>query len=132
MNMLKQWRIVLLSILGILALCGLGRSTNPDQTAYETFAVDQIGNLASDQCDRAPEGLGILLQGACRAAISAYKPQLSPLLATATTRQDYGLFSIYQSNISIPTANFSAKVESIGIFNHFFIYKFPSQGENRG
>jgi Domain of unknown function (DUF4359) len=123
--MIKQWRILLLSMLGIVAVCGVSRLTNPDQAAYENFAIDQIGNLASDQCDRAPEGLGILLQGACRAAIDAYKPQLSPLIGTATRRQDYGLFSIYQSDISIPTANLSVKVESIGIFNHFFIYKVP-------
>jgi hypothetical protein len=99
--------------------------TNPDRAAYENYAIEQIGNLARDQCDRAPAGLGILLQGPCRAAIEAYKPQLRPLLAATTIRKNWGLFSIYRSDISIPVVNFQAQVESIGIFNNFFTYKAP-------
>jgi Domain of unknown function (DUF4359) len=118
---MKLWQIVLLGVLGLSAL-GL---TNPDPTAYETFAIKQVGNLAKEQCSQAPAGLGILIQGPCRAAVEAYQPQLRPLLATTTTRQNLILFSIYRSDISIPAAKFNAKVESIGIGNHFFIYKAP-------
>jgi Domain of unknown function (DUF4359) len=118
---MKLWQIVLL---GVLGLCALGL-TNPDPGAYEVYAIEQIGNLAKDQCTQAPAGLGILIQGPCRAAVEAYKPQLRPLLATTTTRQNFILFSIYRSDISIPAANFNAKVESIGIGNHFLIYKAP-------
>ncbi len=118
---MKLWQIVLL---GVLGLCVLGL-TNPDPAAYEIYAVEQAGNLAKEQCTQAPAGLGILIQGPCRATVEAYLPQLRPLLAATTTRQNLILFSIYRSNISIPAANFNAKVESIGIGNHFFIYKAP-------
>ena len=116
---MKLWQIVLL---GVFGACGLGL-TNPDPAAYELYAVEQVGNLAQEQCQQAPAGLGILIKGPCRAAIAAYKPQLQPLLAATTTRQNLILFSIYRSDISIPAANFSAKVESIGVFNHFFSYR---------
>jgi Domain of unknown function (DUF4359) len=119
---MKQWQVILL---GILALLGLAALTNPDRAAYETYAVEQIGNLARDKCNQAPGGFGVVIEGPCRAAIDAYKPQLRPLLAATTTRQNWGLFSIYRSDISIPAVNFQARVESIGIFNNFLIYKFP-------
>jgi hypothetical protein len=118
---MKWWQIVLL---GAFGLCGLG-AANPDRAAYEFYAVDRVGDIVSAQCDRAPDGLGILLQGPCRAAIDSYKPQIRPLLAATTTRQNWILFSIYRSDISIPSINFNAQVESIGILNHFFTYKTP-------
>jgi Domain of unknown function (DUF4359) len=118
---MARWQIVLL---GIFALCGLAL-TNPDRAAYETYAVEQIGNLARNQCDRDPGGLGILVQGPCRAAVTAYLPQLRPLLSATTSRQNLYLFSIYRSDISVPVANFNTRIESIGIFNRFFTYKAP-------
>jgi hypothetical protein len=122
---MRQWQIVLLSILAGCGLGGMMALSNPDRSDYENYAVEQIGNLAKDQCDRAPAGLGILLQGPCRAAIEAYKPQLRPLLAATTSRQNWIFFSIYRSDISIPIVNLNARVESIGIFNNFFTYKTP-------
>jgi hypothetical protein len=123
--MMAQWQVV---PIGLLTVCGLGGMmmlTNPDRMAYEAYAVDRVGELAKDQCDRAPAGLGIVLQGPCRAAIESFKPQLKPLLAASTSRQNFMFFSIYKSDISVPAASLNAKVESIGIFNNFFTYKAP-------
>jgi hypothetical protein len=122
---MKQLQIILLSIVAGCGLGGVMALTNPDRSAYENYAVDRIGDLAKDQCDRAPAGLGVLLQGPCRAAIEVYKPQIRPLLAATTTRQNLVVFSIYRSDISIPAANLNAQVESIGIFDRFFTYKTP-------
>jgi Domain of unknown function (DUF4359) len=119
---MKLWQIVSIGILGV---CGLGLLTNPDRDAYETYAVDRIGELAKDQCDRAPAGLGVLIEGPCRAAIAAYKPQIRPLLAATTSRQNWLILSIYRSDISVPAVNFNGRVESIGMFNNFFTYKAP-------
>jgi Domain of unknown function (DUF4359) len=122
---MRQWQIVLLSIVAGCGLGGIMALTNPSRSAYEIYAVERIGDLAKDQCDRAPAGLGVLLQQPCRAAIEAYKPQLRPLLAATTNRQNWILFSIYRSDISIPVVNLNARVESIGIFDRFFTYKTP-------
>lgn len=122
---MKGWQVLLL---GIYVGCGLGglmALTNPDRVAYEDYAVERISDLARDQCDRAPAGLGVILQGPCRAAIDSFKPKIRPLLAATTSRQNYIFFSIYKSDISIPAVNFNARVESIGIFNNFFTYKTP-------
>jgi hypothetical protein len=120
---MKGWQIGLLGTLGLL--CGLGFLTNPDLVAYEDYAVEQAGNLARAECDRAAGGLSVLVKEPCHAAIEAYKPQIKPLLSATTTRQDWGLFSIYRSDISIPVVNFNGRVESIGLFDRFYTYKTP-------
>jgi Domain of unknown function (DUF4359) len=115
-------------LLGIVAGCGLGWVmflTNPSRAAYESFAVDRIGELAKDKCDHAPDGLGVFIQGPCRAAIEAYKPELRPILVAATSRQNWVLFSIYRSKIMVPIVNLQVQVESIGIFDRFFVYRTP-------
>jgi hypothetical protein len=120
-----KWQI---GLLGIVVGCGLGglmALTNPNRAAYESFAVDRIGELAKDKCDHAPDGLGVFIQGPCRAAIEAYKPELRPVLAATTSRQNWVLFSIYRSNIMVPIVNLQVRVESIGIFDRFFVYKTP-------
>jgi hypothetical protein len=99
--------------------------TNPSRSAYESYAVDRIGELAEAKCDHAPDGLGVFIQGPCRAAIEAYKPELRILLAAATSRQNWVLFSIYRSNMMVPIVNLPVRVESIGIFDRFFTYKTP-------
>jgi hypothetical protein len=122
---MARLQLVLLSSLAVCGLGGIMALTNPDRSAYEVYAVEQLVNLARNQCDRAPSGFRAVLQGPCRAAIESIKPQLGPMLAAATTRQNYILFSIYRSDISIPSANFNAQIESIGILNSFYTYKTP-------
>ena len=120
-----KWQIGLLMIVAGAGLSGVMALTNPSRSAYESFAVDRIGDLAKDKCDQAPNGLGVLIQGPCRAAIEAYKPQLRPILAATTSRQNWVLFSIYRSNILVPIVNLQVQVESVGIFDRFFVYKTP-------
>jgi Domain of unknown function (DUF4359) len=122
---MKQWQIILLGLIAGCGLVGVMVLTNPDRSAYEHYAVDRIGDLAQAECDHAPAGLGVLVQETCRAAVAAYKPQLQPLLAATTSRQNWRLFSIYRSNISIPAVNLNVQVEAIGIFDRFFVYKAP-------
>jgi Domain of unknown function (DUF4359) len=121
---MARWQIVLISILTVCGLGGIMTLTNPERADYEDYAVEQLGHLAISQCDRVP-AFGTVLQEPCRAALAAIKPQIRPMLAAATTRQNFIIFSIYRSNISIPAANFHAKVESIGLFSHFYTYKTP-------
>jgi hypothetical protein len=122
---MKGWQIGLLGIFAGFSIGGLMALTNPNRAAYEDYAVDRVSSLARDQCDRAPAGFGVMLQGPCRAAVEAFKPQIRPLLAATTSRQNWIFFSVYKSDISIPAIDFKARVESIGIFNNFFTYKTP-------
>lgn len=120
---MTRWKIVLLSIFAVCGLLGIAVLSNPDRSDYEVYAVEKLADLARNQCDLAPGGFGTILKEPCRAAISAIKPELRPIVAQATTRQNLIIFSIYRSNISIPAANLHTQVESIGIFNRFYTYR---------
>jgi Domain of unknown function (DUF4359) len=120
-----RWQLVLLIILGIGGAISIAALTNPDRSDYEVYAIEQVGNLATSQCNRAPDGFKIVLQEPCRAAIAALKPQIQMILAANTTRQNYILFSIYRSKLSIPSVKLNTQVESIGIFKNFYTYKTP-------
>lgn len=122
---MARWQIVLFSIFAGCGLGGIMALTNPDRSAYETYAVEQISNLAKERCERATNELGIVVQGPCRAAIAAFKPRILPLLTATTSRKNFIIFSIYRSTISIPAVNLNAEVESIGILNNFLTYKTP-------
>jgi Domain of unknown function (DUF4359) len=122
---MMKWQVGLLGIVAGSGLVGVMALTNPSRAAYENYAVDRIGALAKEKCDNAPDGLGVFIQGPCRAAIEAYKPELRAILAAATSRQNWVLFSIYRSNIMVPIVNLQVQVESIGIFDRFFVYKTP-------
>lgn len=119
------WQTGLVVIVVGSGLGGVMALTNPSRAAYEGYAVDRIGELAKDQCNRAPNGLGAMIQGPCRAAIEAYQPQLQPILATVTSRQNWMFFSIYRSSLMVPIVNLQVDVESIGILDRFFTYKTP-------
>jgi Domain of unknown function (DUF4359) len=99
--------------------------TNPTHAAYETYAVEQITNLAKEQCNRAPSKYGILLQEPCRTAIEVFKPHLGLLVLANTQRHNWYFVSFYRSDISIPAANFNGQLETIGILNNFYTYKTP-------
>lgn len=120
-----RWQVSVIGILTLLGVGGVMALTNPQQDAYEAYAIEQIANRAKDECNKAPAGFRGVLQEPCRAAIAAAKPQIRLLLRTATTRQNFVLFSIYKSDLSEPALNFQAQVETIGIFNHFYTYKLP-------
>ncbi len=96
--------------------------TNPSQAAYTDYAMGQIEDLAKSQCDRAPGGFSLILQEPCRAAITALKPRIQPLIANHSSCRNLLLLSLCRSNISISDLNFQVQVESIGILDRFYTY----------
>jgi Domain of unknown function (DUF4359) len=119
------WRVPLIGVVALLGLGGIMILTNPQSDAYGVYAIEQIANRARDECNKVPAGFGVVLQGPCRAAIDAAKPQIRPLLNAATTRQNFVFFSIYRTDLSVPSLNFHTQVETIGVFNNFYTYKMP-------
>jgi hypothetical protein len=122
---MARWQTISLGLFvlaGVLALMGL---TNPDGAAYEGYIAEQIADRASAECDKAPGGFAEVLRDPCAAGIRSAMPHVKHVISTATIRQDFLLFSVYSSEISIPQIQFTAKVESIGAFDRFYTYKLP-------
>lgn len=114
-------------ITGLLALLGLGTVmvlTNPGQTPYEEFAVQKLSEYGKTQvCNTLPNVLGNSLREQCSTMVDTTRPHLKPLIGNNTKRQNFLLFSLYQTDLAIgpmiPTYHF----ETIGVFQTFFVVK---------
>jgi Domain of unknown function (DUF4359) len=113
--------------LGTLILGGLGVTmvlTNPQSSNYEAYAGDRLnGYLKDNICQQDRAGLGELFQSQCKLMLETATPQVGKLVATQTKRQNFFFFSLYQSNLSLPSPLPSYQVNTIGAFNQFFVYQ---------
>jgi Domain of unknown function (DUF4359) len=138
--MVKSWQIKswqwIAGLVG-LSLVGIGGVmlvTNPDQDAFEAYAIAQ---LKSELCPEIP--LGFAKQ--CPKAVDDNRAYLKNLIRKNTTRQDYFFFSHYQTHLSVrslvPETIWSAlailpiptsyRLESVGMFGQFFVYNAKAQ-----
>jgi Domain of unknown function (DUF4359) len=121
------------ALVGVAAAMAL---TNPNQAAYEEYAVDQLSiYLETDGCSKAPDFLGTVLQDQCAQLIQQNREPLKQFIASGTQRQNYYLLSIYKTNLApdlllppiisdvIPSYHF----ETVGLFQNFFIFKAQEQ-----
>jgi Domain of unknown function (DUF4359) len=128
---LGQWQRNLVSTGVGVALVGSGLvATNPSQKTYETYLVKQLENRIQQECSRAASPiLGILANKTCYSigsmGDSYIKELANSMIAANTSRQDFGILSIYSTQVSVPQVNFVGKVSAIGAFNNFLIYQTP-------
>ncbi|MDJ0687896.1 MAG: DUF4359 domain-containing protein [Xenococcaceae cyanobacterium MO_188.B32] len=113
--------------IGSIALTGLGillSLTNPGQKAYEKYASQTLNvYLKENVCTQLPPEISKFLQSHCHSLVDTIRPQLSQIIARQTTRQNFILFSIYQTDLSIPASLPDYQVRTIGILKQFFIYE---------
>jgi Domain of unknown function (DUF4359) len=130
LNMQKWQSVTIGAGLG-LAIIGLAMAfTNPSPQQYEDFVVGQLKNRLQAECSQAGNNLlGALANTTCRTMTAMGEPYVSqalkPLVSDGTKRYDFLLFSIYVTDLSISQLNFSGRVESIGAFNSFLVYRLP-------
>jgi hypothetical protein len=120
----------LTKVIGLIALAGLGGAmaiTNPSQKAYEEYAIKQLTSyLKQNVCTQAPETLGKVLQHQCYTIVDLGRPQIKELIALRTKRQNFLLFSIYRTELSVPSPLPSYHFETVGAFQKFYVYEAES------
>ncbi|NER00021.1 MAG: DUF4359 domain-containing protein [Cyanothece sp. SIO2G6] len=130
----------------IAAVCGVGivggaialLVTNPNQEAYEAYAVTQ---LQSQLTDGVCEDVPALLEGMCSSAVENNDQLLGRIIESSTTRRNYYVLSIYETDIDpvstltqLLPGNLSLSVgetqgvpsyhaETVGILGRFITYK---------
>jgi len=95
---------IALPVVGIAALgAGIALAvTNPSQVAYEVYATRRLTEyLTENFCPQTSQVLGINIREGCAEAIQQNQEQLRQFIAKSTERQNFGLFSIYQTNLSL-------------------------------
>lgn len=116
-------------IIGV-SLLGVGVATivtNPDQAGYERYAAQRLTvYLQENACAKAG-----ILEDTCESALRDNQDQLRQFISTNTERHNYGLWSIYETNLSpddiLPSAVSgllpSYHFETVGVFSSFYTYK---------
>jgi Domain of unknown function (DUF4359) len=109
--------------IAIAVLSGLGVSlvmTNPNQLAYEAYATKQLSSYLKDTvCADAPAVFDLRKQ--CRLMVNSNQAEIRQFVAKNTHRQNFILFSIYTTDLSVGSFMPSYEVETIGIFHRFSI-----------
>ncbi len=119
---------IALSIVG-LALVGAGvamAATNPNDEAYQAYATEQLTvRLQETVC----QDLGVeFLQQQCNNALKSGQEKLKATIAQGTQRQNFVLFSIYKTDLTLPIPLVPKfQVETVGAMNSFHIYKVQKQ-----
>jgi Domain of unknown function (DUF4359) len=119
---------IALSIAG-LALAGVGvamAATNPNEAAYQEYATAQLTErLQESVC----QDIGVeFLKQQCTNALKSGQAELKATIAQGTQRQNFVLFSLYKTDLSIPIPLVPKfRVETVGAVNSFHIYKVQKQ-----
>ena len=96
--------------------------TNPGQDAYEAFATHAaIDYLKVEVCAKAPTAFG--LQKLCQSELESNQAKITKIITDGTQRQNFVLFSLYTTDLSISPDLPSYHVESVGVLGQFIIYK---------
>jgi hypothetical protein len=118
---------IFLSVVGVglLGLAGLMAVTNPDERAFGEFALVQV---KVQGCKEVPK----FLREQCPQFIQDNQGQVKKLILQSTDRQNYGLFSVYQTNLStrsiVPDLPIfldlpAFQLETVGLMGKFYIYQ---------
>ncbi len=111
--------------LGVLGFAGLLAVTNPDDSAFGEFALDQV---KTQGCKEVPK----IIREQCPRFVQENQAQVKKLIAQSTTRQNYGLFSVYHTNLStrsiVPDLPIfldlpAFQLETVGMLDKFYIYQ---------
>ncbi|BAU13777.1 hypothetical protein LEP3755_43190 [Leptolyngbya sp. NIES-3755] len=111
--------------LGVLGLAGVMAVTNPDEAAFGEFALEQV---KTQGCKEVPQ----IIRQQCPRFVQENQAQVKKLIAQSTERQNYGLFSLYRTNLStrsiVPDLPVfldlpAFQLETVGMMGKFYIYQ---------
>ncbi len=113
--------------IGGIVLTGLGVAmalTNPGQNAYEQYASQTLNDyLKKNVCTQFSSGLSQFLQSQCYFLVDTARPQLTQIITHNTKRQNFIIFSLYQTDLFISSALPNYQVKTVGVFQNFYIYE---------
>jgi len=111
--------------LGVLGLAGVMAVTNPNEVAFGEFALEQV---KTQGCKEVPQ----LIRQQCPQFVQENRAQVKKLIVQSTERQNYGLFSLYRTNLStrsiVPDLPVfldvpAFQLETVGMMGKFYIYQ---------
>jgi hypothetical protein len=119
-----------LSVLGVIMF-----KTNPSESKYQDYAVQQISDYAQKNgCNKIPSLLERITKSKisikCEETLNNIKPQIRDAIAASTQRQDFLFLSIYRTEFDLGSLVPSLplyKFDSVGAFDNFYTYSAEKQ-----
>lgn len=115
---------------GIVAI-GIGAIaflTNPGEQKYLQYADATLKTKVKDKvCAQVSKDLGVWLEGQCHILINTASPYIAEVIVRQTRRDNFLLFSIYQTDLPLPAPLSDYHLETIGVFGNFYIYQAQKQ-----
>lgn len=111
---------------GVAGLGVIMAKTNPSQSEYEDYAVEQLtGYLKTHVCEKTPDFLEDILKTKtkCEKFLASATPQMHEVIAAKTQKQDFIIFSIYRTDLKLSSWVPAYDFETVGAFKHFYTYK---------
>jgi hypothetical protein len=127
--------ITIVAVVGLSVLGVTMYKTNPIQSKYEDYAVEQISDYAKKNgCNKVP-GLiekltKVKVSLKCEETLNSIKPQIRDAIAASTKRQDFLFFSIYRTEFDLGSLIPSLplyKFDSVGALDNFYTYSAEKQ-----
>lgn len=119
-----------LASISLFVLTGLVTAmatTNPDSSTYEEYAAEQLTTyLKEDVCSQVPKAFETLVPD-CASLIDSNRPQVKQIIVRSTQRQNFILFSIYRTNLSISSVVPLYRFQTVGIMQNFYTYSAEQQ-----
>jgi hypothetical protein len=100
--------------------------TNPGPKDYEGYATTTLSAyLKEDVCSQVQSARDFrpILRNSCKILVDTSRPHIEQIIAINTTRQNFLLFSIYQTELSLPAPLAGYQFSTLGLFGHFFTYQ---------
>ena len=117
----------IIKIAGGAGLIGLGVVmivTNPGKHAYEKYSTKTLTSyLKQEVCSQSSGVLGGFLSDHCKTLVDIGKTNIHKVISNKTVRQNYLLFSIYETELLLPPPISNYEFETIGIFQKFYTYQ---------
>ena len=108
----------------LIGLGGIMFLTNLGQQGYEQYAERALDtHLKEEVCAEASQKLGKWLQNQCYNLVDTARPHLTQIIIQQTTRTNFILFSIYQTDLPLPDPFPNYHLETIGILGNFYTYQ---------
>ena len=112
---------------GVAALIALGVAmvgSNLSRSYYEEYATQRLSGYLKEQgCSKTPSLLDNLNKFNCAKFIDSASPIIKQIIKATTQEQDYLLLSVYRTELKINSLKPAYKVETVGAWSNFFIYK---------
>lgn len=116
-----------------LGIGGVLFCTNPSLEQYQSFATAEAKDyLVEDACTRPLPLIGSSLRDECTDFIQSDRstPILQGLIARSSDRRNFGLFSLYRTELDLETLMPalprglvpSYRLDALGLGNHFLLY----------